>query len=174
MFDLWWKTWHWDTFLSEFLGLPQSISFHRGSPHSYIIWGMNNRPAAGGGRSSETVSQHRHEQQQHASHEMHYSWSHEQNNAVTTQSSSQINTTKNRRTWNHLQFIIINRRLSNTQLTRPLTNTAIIFITFYLYLCATATTTKRHVSRVSVKYKERNTCILENTFFIIRLTAILS
>jgi hypothetical protein len=30
---------------------PLSISFHRGSPYSYIAWLMNNRPA--GGRSSE-------------------------------------------------------------------------------------------------------------------------
>jgi hypothetical protein len=28
-----------------------SVSFHRGSPYSYITWAMNNRPV--GGRSSE-------------------------------------------------------------------------------------------------------------------------
>jgi hypothetical protein len=33
---------------------PLSVSFHHGSPCSYIIWEMNNRPA--GGRSSETQS----------------------------------------------------------------------------------------------------------------------
>jgi hypothetical protein len=31
-----------------------SVSFHRGSPYSYIVCGMNNRPV--GGRSSETQS----------------------------------------------------------------------------------------------------------------------
>jgi hypothetical protein len=36
-------------------GFPLSISFHYGSPCSYITWGMNNRPV--GGRSSETQSQ---------------------------------------------------------------------------------------------------------------------
>jgi hypothetical protein len=39
-----------------------SIIFHRGSPHSYITWGVNNRPVSG--RSSETVSPHRHEYEQ--------------------------------------------------------------------------------------------------------------
>jgi hypothetical protein len=29
-----------------------SISFHRGTPYSYIIWGMNDVPV--GGRSAET------------------------------------------------------------------------------------------------------------------------
>jgi hypothetical protein len=33
------------------LQFPPSISFHRGSPCSYITWEMNNRPI--GGRSSE-------------------------------------------------------------------------------------------------------------------------
>jgi hypothetical protein len=36
------------------LRFPLSISFHHGSPCSYIYWGMNNRPASG--RSSETSS----------------------------------------------------------------------------------------------------------------------
>jgi hypothetical protein len=39
-----------------------SLSFHTGSPYSYIIWGVKNRRV--GGRSSETVSPHLHEQQQ--------------------------------------------------------------------------------------------------------------
>jgi hypothetical protein len=34
------------------LRFPLSISFHRGCPYSYILWGMNNRPASS--RSSET------------------------------------------------------------------------------------------------------------------------
>jgi hypothetical protein len=38
----------------KFFGFPLSISIHRGSPHSYIILGMNNRPV--GDRSSETSS----------------------------------------------------------------------------------------------------------------------
>jgi hypothetical protein len=37
-----------------------SVSFHRGSPYSYVIWGMNSKPD--GNRSSETVSPRRHEQ----------------------------------------------------------------------------------------------------------------
>jgi hypothetical protein len=39
---------------SESFGFTLSVSFHRGSPYSYIIRGMNNRPF--GGRSSETLS----------------------------------------------------------------------------------------------------------------------
>jgi hypothetical protein len=39
---------------SEFFGFPLSISFHRGSPYSYVIWEMNTRPV--GNRSSETFS----------------------------------------------------------------------------------------------------------------------
>jgi hypothetical protein len=35
-------------------GFPLSVSFHRGSPYSYIAWGKNNKPI--GGRSSETQS----------------------------------------------------------------------------------------------------------------------
>jgi hypothetical protein len=42
--DLWWTTWHLDSFLSEFFGFSLSITFHRGSPYSSIIWRMNNRP----------------------------------------------------------------------------------------------------------------------------------
>jgi hypothetical protein len=34
------------------LGFPLSVSFHRGSPCSDVIWEMNNRPVSG--RSSET------------------------------------------------------------------------------------------------------------------------
>jgi hypothetical protein len=37
-----------------------SVSLHSGSPYSYINWGMNKRPV--GGRSSEIVLPHRHEQ----------------------------------------------------------------------------------------------------------------
>jgi hypothetical protein len=36
------------------LRFPLSLSFHCGSPCSYITWGMNKRPV--GGRSSETSS----------------------------------------------------------------------------------------------------------------------
>jgi hypothetical protein len=36
--------WHWDRVFEELLDFPLSISFHRGSPYSYISWGMNNRP----------------------------------------------------------------------------------------------------------------------------------
>jgi hypothetical protein len=36
---------------SEFFGFSLSISFHRGSSYSYIMWGINNRPVIG--RSSE-------------------------------------------------------------------------------------------------------------------------
>jgi hypothetical protein len=36
----------------EVLQISLSISLHHGSPFSYIIWGMNNRPS--GGHSSET------------------------------------------------------------------------------------------------------------------------
>jgi hypothetical protein len=43
---------HEDRFFSKFFGFPTPISFHRGSPYSYIIWGMNNR--SGSGNSSET------------------------------------------------------------------------------------------------------------------------
>jgi hypothetical protein len=35
-------------------GFLLSVSFHCGSPYSYIIWGMNSRPV--GGYSSETLS----------------------------------------------------------------------------------------------------------------------
>jgi hypothetical protein len=48
-------------FFSEFFRFPLSISFHRGSPHSCIVSGMDDKPVAG--RSSEIVSRHRHEQQ---------------------------------------------------------------------------------------------------------------
>jgi hypothetical protein len=44
---------------SELILIFLSISFHRGSPYSYIICGMNNRPV--GGRSSETVLPRLHE-----------------------------------------------------------------------------------------------------------------
>jgi hypothetical protein len=35
--DLWWSSWHWDRFFSEFFDFFLSISFHRGSPYSCII-----------------------------------------------------------------------------------------------------------------------------------------
>jgi hypothetical protein len=38
----------------EIFDFVLSISFHRGSPHSHITWGMNNMPA--GGCSSQTQS----------------------------------------------------------------------------------------------------------------------
>jgi hypothetical protein len=50
--DLWWTKWHWDRSFSEFFGFPLSVSFHHGSPCSYITWRMNNRRV--GGHSSET------------------------------------------------------------------------------------------------------------------------
>jgi hypothetical protein len=40
------------SFLPEFSDFTLSVSFHRGSPLSHIIWGMNNRPVTG--CSSET------------------------------------------------------------------------------------------------------------------------
>jgi hypothetical protein len=43
-----------DRYVSEFFGFSLSTPFHHGSPHSYIMRGINNRPA--GGRSSETSS----------------------------------------------------------------------------------------------------------------------
>jgi hypothetical protein len=55
MWDLWWTKRHWDRILSKFFGFPLSISFHDGSPHSYITWGINNRPD--GGDSLKTQSQ---------------------------------------------------------------------------------------------------------------------
>jgi hypothetical protein len=61
-FYLSWVNRHWDTFSSKFFCFSLSVSFHRGCPCSYIIWGMNNRPS--GGRSSETVSPHRQQQLQ--------------------------------------------------------------------------------------------------------------
>jgi hypothetical protein len=39
---------------SEFFGFPLSVSFHRDSPYSNIIWRINIRTI--GGRSSETSS----------------------------------------------------------------------------------------------------------------------
>jgi hypothetical protein len=50
--DLWWSEWHWDRFLYEFFDILLPVSFHRGSPYSYIIWRINNKPI--GDRSSET------------------------------------------------------------------------------------------------------------------------
>jgi hypothetical protein len=44
MWDLWWAKWHWDRFFSEFFSFSLSVSFHFGSPYSYITWGMNNKP----------------------------------------------------------------------------------------------------------------------------------
>jgi hypothetical protein len=40
---LWRTKWHWDRFFSEFRS-PLSTTFDRGSPFSYIIWGLNSRP----------------------------------------------------------------------------------------------------------------------------------
>jgi hypothetical protein len=54
MWNLWWTKWHWDRFYSEFFSYSRSISFHCGSPYSYITCGMNNRTT--GGHSSETQS----------------------------------------------------------------------------------------------------------------------
>jgi hypothetical protein len=52
--NLRWTHWKWNRFFSDFFGFPLSVSFHRGSPHSYITWETNNRLV--GGRSSETQS----------------------------------------------------------------------------------------------------------------------
>jgi hypothetical protein len=41
----------------QVLQFSLSVSFHCGSPYSYIIWGMNNRPVGGC-----IVSHHRHKQ----------------------------------------------------------------------------------------------------------------
>jgi hypothetical protein len=43
-------------------GLPSLVYLQRGCPYQYVTWGMDNRPV---GRSSETVSHARHEQEQH-------------------------------------------------------------------------------------------------------------
>jgi hypothetical protein len=51
MWDLWWKKLHWDRIFFEFFDFPLSVSFHRGSPYSYIMRGMNIKDV--GGRSSE-------------------------------------------------------------------------------------------------------------------------
>jgi hypothetical protein len=59
--DLWLTTWHLDSFLSEFFGfffvnnIPPRISI--------FMYYMEDEQQAVGGRSSETVSPHRHEQQ---------------------------------------------------------------------------------------------------------------
>jgi hypothetical protein len=45
VWDLCCTKWHWDRFLSKFFGFILVITFHRGSPYSYIICGMNNRLA---------------------------------------------------------------------------------------------------------------------------------
>jgi hypothetical protein len=61
MWDLWSKKWHRDKIFSALFSYYLSISFYRGSPCSYIIWGTNNRPF--GGRRSQTKSHpHRHAQ----------------------------------------------------------------------------------------------------------------
>jgi hypothetical protein len=62
MWDLWWKKWHWYRLFFELFSSSLSVSFHCGSPYLYIIWGMSNTPD--GGHSSETVSPHRHEQEE--------------------------------------------------------------------------------------------------------------
>jgi hypothetical protein len=59
MWNLWLTKWHCDEYLSQVFSIFLSISFHCGSPLSYIIWGMNNRPVKG--RSSESHP-HRHEE----------------------------------------------------------------------------------------------------------------
>jgi hypothetical protein len=47
MWNLWGANWLWDRFLLEFFGFSLSISFLHGSPYSYIILGINNRPVGG-------------------------------------------------------------------------------------------------------------------------------
>jgi hypothetical protein len=54
MNDLWWTKWHWNRFFSELFGFHLAVSFHRFSPYSFFIWGINNSPV--GDRSSETYS----------------------------------------------------------------------------------------------------------------------
>jgi hypothetical protein len=60
MWDFRWTEWHWDKFFPEFFGFPLSVPFHRRSAYSCTIWETNDTPADG--RSSETVSSHRHGQ----------------------------------------------------------------------------------------------------------------
>jgi hypothetical protein len=62
MFDLWWTKWQLDRIFSEFFGFLLSVSFHRGSAISYVMWGMSNKPVTS--RSSETHLRHRHELQE--------------------------------------------------------------------------------------------------------------
>jgi hypothetical protein len=41
MWDFWWAECNWDRLSSEFFDFTLSVSFHRGSPYSYNICGMN-------------------------------------------------------------------------------------------------------------------------------------
>jgi hypothetical protein len=47
IWNFWWTKWHYDRSFSEFFGFPVSISFCRGSPHSYVIWGWTISPLVG-------------------------------------------------------------------------------------------------------------------------------
>jgi hypothetical protein len=55
MWDFLWTKWHWDRLFSEFFGF--SCQYHSTMAlalHTYITWGMNNKPV--GGSSSEASS----------------------------------------------------------------------------------------------------------------------
>jgi hypothetical protein len=36
MWDVWWKKWHWDRFLSKFFSFTLSVSFNHGSIFTYL------------------------------------------------------------------------------------------------------------------------------------------
>jgi hypothetical protein len=62
MWDLWWTKWHWERFFFEFFGFPLSVSFHRGSMLTYHLG--DEQQARWWSQFRDTVSPHRHEQQQ--------------------------------------------------------------------------------------------------------------
>jgi hypothetical protein len=43
IYQKWQPKWHWDRIFSELFSFCLSVSFHRGSPYSYIIWGNEQR-----------------------------------------------------------------------------------------------------------------------------------
>jgi hypothetical protein len=50
------QKWHWDRFFSESFGFPLSVSLHRYSVFTRIMWGMGNGPISG--RSSTGTKSH--------------------------------------------------------------------------------------------------------------------
>jgi hypothetical protein len=46
MLELSWAKWYCDRFLYEIFGFSLSVSFHRSSTYSYIIWGSGIQPGA--------------------------------------------------------------------------------------------------------------------------------